>query len=175
MHRHGVDSLFPFRPQTLDVENLQVREVEDAATIADFAYWLGYNYNFGISAYGTGSMSQKVSADEMIYCPMGAVPDNMAFPLHRVSFAQAEKDTLDMVRAQAEQVEGVRAVETLRVRKTGLEYLVDIHIEVDSHLSVGAGHEIGHRVKDSLMLEFPVIQDVLVHIEPFPHHHNKTV
>jgi L-fuculose-phosphate aldolase len=94
--RNGIDSLFPFRPQPLDLENLRVRELEDAATIADFAYWLGYNYNFGISAYGTGSMSQKVSADEMIYCPMGAVPHNMDFPLHKVSLAKDENDTPEM-------------------------------------------------------------------------------
>ena len=96
IRRSGIDSLFPFRPQPLEVENLQVREVEDASTIADFAYWLGYNYNFGISAYGTGSMSQKVSADEMIYCPMGAVPDEMDFPLYKVSLAKDENDTPEL-------------------------------------------------------------------------------
>lgn len=94
--RHGVDSLFPFRPQLLDVKNLYVREVEDASTIADFAYWLSYNYNFGISAYGTGSMSQKVSADEIIYCPMGAVPDNMDFPLYKILSAKNEKDAPEL-------------------------------------------------------------------------------
>ena len=91
---------------------------------------------------------------------------------HELLDAQAEEDILDAVRRRAEQVEAVRVVETLRVRKTGIEYLVDIHIEVDSQLTVAEGHKIGHRVKDSLMQEFPVIQDVLVHVEPHPHDHN---
>jgi len=47
-------------------------------------------YTIGLSAYDTGSMSQKVTADEMIYCPMGAVPENMDFPLYRISFKNSE-------------------------------------------------------------------------------------
>ena len=68
----------------------------------------------------------------------------------------------------AEQVPGVRAVEKLWVRKTGLEYFTDIHIEVDEQLSVAEGHRIGHRVKDRLLAGFPALRDVLVHLEPFP-------
>jgi cation diffusion facilitator family transporter len=92
--------------------------------------------------------------------------------VHELMDAQAEKEILDTIRSRAEQVESVRVVETLRVRKTGLEYLVDIHVEVDSQVTVAEGHEIGHVVKDSLMLEFPVVRDVLVHVEPHPHDHN---
>jgi cation diffusion facilitator family transporter len=94
--------------------------------------------------------------------------------VHELLDAQAEEGILDAIRTRAADVESVRLVETLRVRKTGLEYLVDIHIEVDANRTVAEGHEIGHRVKDALMQEFPVIQDVLVHIEPHPHlHHDR--
>jgi cation diffusion facilitator family transporter len=91
---------------------------------------------------------------------------------HELLDAQAEEAILDAIQARAEEVECVRLVETLRVRKAGLEYLVDIHIEVDAERTVAEGHDIGHRVKDALMQEFPVIQDVLVHIEPHPHDHH---
>ena len=89
----GFDAVFPWRPPALDSAQLAVRQVEDQATIADFAYWLSYNYDFGLGAYGTGSMSQKVAADEMIYCPMSAVPATMDFPLYRLSLARKEADT----------------------------------------------------------------------------------
>jgi ribulose-5-phosphate 4-epimerase/fuculose-1-phosphate aldolase len=92
----GADSVFPFRPHLVDVERLSTRQVDDKSTIADFAYWLSYNYNFGIGAYGTGSMSQKVTADEMIYCPMSAVPEEMDFPLYRMPLDLAEEDTHDL-------------------------------------------------------------------------------
>jgi ribulose-5-phosphate 4-epimerase/fuculose-1-phosphate aldolase len=91
----GAHAVFSLRPHLLDVRELTTREVKDASTIADFAYWLSYNYNFGIGAYGTGSMSQKVTADEMIYCPMSAVPEGMDFPLYRVSLKQQESDAFD--------------------------------------------------------------------------------
>jgi ribulose-5-phosphate 4-epimerase/fuculose-1-phosphate aldolase len=93
----GVDSVFPLRPHTLDVAKLTACQVDDEATKADFAYWLSYNYNFGIGAYGTGSMSQKTTEDEMIYCPMSAVPEAMDFPLYRVSLDTCEEDMFDQV------------------------------------------------------------------------------
>ena len=43
---------------------------------------------------------------------------------------QADPGVLAAVRDEASAVAGVLGVETLRVRKAGLEYLVDIHVEV---------------------------------------------
>ncbi len=91
----GLDSVFSVQPAPLDIPNLTTCQVEDEATKADFAYWLHYNYNFRIGAYGTGSMSQKVTADEMIYCPMSSVPEDMDFPLYRLSLEPKEEDTVD--------------------------------------------------------------------------------
>jgi hypothetical protein len=88
---------FPFQVQPLDVQHLKTREVEDDSAISDFAYWLSYNYNFGLSSYGTGSMSQKVTADEMIYCPASAVPEGLDFPLYRTHLSIFDDDTPDQV------------------------------------------------------------------------------
>jgi cation diffusion facilitator family transporter len=82
---------------------------------------------------------------------------------------QAHQELVDRIRAVAATVEGVRAVEKLWVRKTGLEYLADIHIQVDAELSVDAGHRIGHRVQDKLLDAFASLRHVLVHLEPHPH------
>lgn len=81
---------------------------------------------------------------------------------------QAEPDFVDRVRQSACGVTGVEAVEKLWVRKSGLEYFVDIHIEVDETLTVAEGHRIGHDVKDGLLRHFPTVRDVLVHLEPHP-------
>ncbi len=82
---------------------------------------------------------------------------------------QADAKVVAQVRLVAERVAGVQAVEKLWVRKTGIEYLVDIHIQVDPHMTVEEGHRIGHDVKDELILRFARIKDVLVHLEPFGH------
>jgi cation diffusion facilitator family transporter len=82
---------------------------------------------------------------------------------------QAEPEFLAKVRNLTLSVGGVRGVEKLLVRKSGLEYFVDIHVEVDPEISVHKGHEIGHAVKDRLVSSIAAVKDVLVHIEPFPH------
>lgn len=71
------------------------------------------------------------------------------------------------VRALALSVAGVEAIDKCRVRKSGTSHLVDIHVRVQGDLSVRAGHDIAHAVKDTLMDSPPhAITDVAVHIEP---------
>jgi divalent metal cation (Fe/Co/Zn/Cd) transporter len=81
---------------------------------------------------------------------------------------QAEPAMLDSVRTEALAVAGVKGVEKLLIRKTGLEHLVDIHVEVNPEISVREGHAIGHAVKNRLLQNVLTIKDVLVHIEPAP-------
>jgi cation diffusion facilitator family transporter len=80
---------------------------------------------------------------------------------------QADPQVLAQIRKIALHVPGVLGVEKLFVRKSGLEYFVDIHVEVAPEISVREGHEIGHAVKDRLIAEMITVRDVLVHIEPF--------
>jgi cation diffusion facilitator family transporter len=82
---------------------------------------------------------------------------------------QAGDEFVRQLRTATQQVPGVRAVEKLWVRKSGLEYLADMHLEVDAQVTVAEGHRIGHVVKDRLIRQFPALRDVLVHLEPYPH------
>jgi cation diffusion facilitator family transporter len=71
------------------------------------------------------------------------------------------------IRGLALAVPGVRALDKVRVRKSGLSHLVDIQVRVDGELTVRAGHDIAHAVKDALIASVPhAISDVTVHIEP---------
>jgi cation diffusion facilitator family transporter len=71
------------------------------------------------------------------------------------------------IRAVALGVAGVSALDKCRVRKSGLSHLVDIQVRVDGNLTVRAGHDIAHAVKDALLASGPhAISDVSVHIEP---------
>lgn len=80
---------------------------------------------------------------------------------------QADEATVNHTRAIARSVEQVGNIEKLRVRKSGLEFFVEIHVQVDGELSVNEGHRIGHEVKDRLLAQMPRIRDVHVHIEPY--------
>lgn len=81
---------------------------------------------------------------------------------------QADDGFVSSVENAAREVAGVRNVETLWVRKSGLEFFVDIHIEVDASLTVAEGHHISHQVKDCILDQFPSVRDALVHLEPCP-------
>jgi cation diffusion facilitator family transporter len=86
--------------------------------------------------------------------------------IHDLIDGQAPPDVLAEVRRAALTAPGVLGVETLRARKSGLEYLVDIHIEVAPDLTVEVGHEIAHAAKDRIREHVAAIRDVLVHVEP---------
>lgn len=71
------------------------------------------------------------------------------------------------VRALATAVPGVRGIDKLRIRKSGLSYYIDIHVQVDGKASVRDGHNIGGRVRATLRESKLRIADALVHIEPW--------
>ncbi|HIO23693.1 MAG TPA: hypothetical protein EYN22_04820, partial [Nitrospinaceae bacterium] len=54
-----------------------------------------------------------------------------------------------------------------RTRKIGEEILMDVHIQVDSDLTVTEGHEVGERVRRQLIKNYPNTQDVLVHVDGY--------
>lgn len=82
---------------------------------------------------------------------------------------QAGEELVNEVRQAAAGHPEVREIEKLFVRKSGLEYFVDIHVELDPDTTIAEGHRIGHEVKDLLISRFGPIRDVLVHLEPFGH------
>jgi divalent metal cation (Fe/Co/Zn/Cd) transporter len=51
-------------------------------------------------------------------------------------------------------------------RKSNLQYLVDLHIEVDPTLTVAASHAIAGHVRATLKHELSWVADVMVHVEP---------
>lgn len=71
------------------------------------------------------------------------------------------------IRAIATNVPGVLGTEKCYIRKTGMTYFVDLHLIVDVTITVSKGHEIAHRLKDTIQQQIPEIADVLVHVEPY--------
>jgi cation diffusion facilitator family transporter len=68
--------------------------------------------------------------------------------------------------AVARSVSGVRGIDKVLARKTGLQYHIDLHIEVDPALTVAASHAIAGHVRSKLRTELSWVADVLVHVEP---------
>jgi cation diffusion facilitator family transporter len=79
-----------------------------------------------------------------------------------------DEELLGGVRSVALGVDGVRGVEKCYARKTGLQYHVDLHLEVDPSISVLLGHDIASRARDQIKHQLGWVADVLVHVEPAP-------
>jgi len=75
-------------------------------------------------------------------------------------------ELIDKIRIVSANVKGVLNTEKCYVRKAGMRFFIDLHIEVNANLTVKEGHEIAHRLKDHLLNEFPEVVDVLIHVEP---------
>ena len=73
------------------------------------------------------------------------------------------------VRDAALGVQGVAGLDACTVRKSGFEYYVDLHVEVDGGITVREGHAIAHAVKDAIQQQLPSVRDALIHIEPADH------
>jgi len=86
--------------------------------------------------------------------------------LNEVMDIAVPDERLGEIRSLAASVPGVAGLDKCRVRKSGLSYLVDIHVRVPGALSVREGHQIAHAVKDMLLSSGLRVTDVAVHIEP---------
>jgi cation diffusion facilitator family transporter len=78
----------------------------------------------------------------------------------------AADDMASDVRQIAGQVEGVRQIEKVYVRKSGSGYHVDMHLHVDPDLSIRVAHAFAGKVKSVLQTKLPNLVSVLIHIEP---------
>ena len=65
-------------------------------------------------------------------------------------------------------VEGVQDFHEVRVRRMGSYLLLDLHIEVDGHLSFSSAHQIAERARLRITQSLPTVTEVLVHVDPEP-------
>ena len=60
----------------------------------------------------------------------------------------------------------VRAIEKLRIRKVGVTYQVDLHVQADPGMSLHDAHLLSGRVKGAIRSAIPEVAGVLIHMEP---------
>lgn len=92
----GVESISGAKPHFNNPDINSKCDITDQTIIDDFRQRMTYNYRNQLGAYGTGSMSQKVSANRMIFSPMSACPDGLDFPLFTVELYEDEGDSIDI-------------------------------------------------------------------------------
>jgi divalent metal cation (Fe/Co/Zn/Cd) transporter len=70
------------------------------------------------------------------------------------------------IRRVSSTVDGIIETEKCFIRKAGMKYHVDLHAVVNANITVKAGHDLAHLLKDTLRAEIPSLGHVLIHIEP---------
>ena len=53
----------------------------------------------------------------------------------------------------------------MRARRMGPHLLVDLHIQVDSMMSISAAHQVAERVRLGILEKLPAVNEVLVHVD----------
>lgn len=87
--------------------------------------------------------------------------------IRRASNTLADSAVVDPAEVEkiALSVDGVKSCHKIRSRGTDLATYLDLHIQVDSHISLAEAHYLSHQVQDRLQEELDVT-DVVVHVEP---------
>lgn len=73
---------------------------------------------------------------------------------------------LERIAEAARATSDVRNIEKLKVRKAGLQYYVDLHVQADPALSLHDAHVLSGRVKTAIRAAVPEVAGVLIHMEP---------
>ncbi|HEX9565738.1 MAG TPA: cation diffusion facilitator family transporter [Gemmatimonadaceae bacterium] len=76
-------------------------------------------------------------------------------------------DTLRQIEAIASMVPDVRAIEKTIVRRAGMFYFVDLHVQADPSMPLRDAHILSGKVKRAIMASLPAVRGVLVHMEPY--------
>lgn len=79
---------------------------------------------------------------------------------------QNQGELSNQIKDLACSVQGVNGIEKCYIRKNGMNFLVDIHIEVDGDKTVRESHFIAHEVEKVLLTSGLHIIYVATHIEP---------
>lgn len=78
-----------------------------------------------------------------------------------------DQAVLERIHQLALGVSGVENIETLKVRRSGMGYFVDIHVEADPEMSLHDAHVLSGMVKSAIRAAMPQVLGVLVHMEPY--------
>jgi len=113
----------------------------------------GADYLDAVAAIGVALMIAKIGWDISIQSIRELV-DTAVSP-----------EQVNNIKQHILRVSGVKKLHILRTRQMGGNALVDVHIQVDSKISVSEGHYISESVRNKLMSSIEEVTDVMVHID----------
>jgi cation diffusion facilitator family transporter len=73
-----------------------------------------------------------------------------------------QKEIIDHIKA----IDNVAGIKWVKGRIVGAGSFIDAAIQVSGKISVHEGHLIAHKIRSSILENFPHVADILIHIEP---------
>jgi cation diffusion facilitator family transporter len=152
------------------------REVGSQAVEADSAHHLSDMLTSAAAAVGIGAALVGGPGWEPADDWAALVASAVIAWTGTVNLKAATNDLLDRapqpeivaeIQKAAEEVPGVREIEKLRVRRAGMNYWVDIHVQTDGNTPLAVAHGLGGRVSSEIRRLEPKVAGVTVHMEPW--------
>jgi len=114
---------------------------------------LGYHSMDAVAAVIVGFMISKAGWDFSVEA------------FHGLTDHALDPEEIERIRQTILSVDGVRDQHGLRTRRMGDWAVIDVHIEVDTHISVSEGHYIAEKISARVKAEHRVAE-CTVHIDP---------
>jgi len=97
IRRTGQAAFYPMPVRGFDAAAFGTYDTRDEATIRAFRERAVFNYVQGISPYATGSMSEKITGHEMLYCPTASAPEGFEIAIRRLPIDAGEGDDWELM------------------------------------------------------------------------------
>jgi cation diffusion facilitator family transporter len=107
--------------------------------------------------------------DPIIACFVVVFIGKLAFAIFKETLSVLSDKALgdgEKIKKIAESVNGVKSCHQIRTRGDENHIFLDIHVIVNSNLSLEKAHEICHEVSGEIQKQMPEIKDVTIHPEP---------
>ncbi len=80
---------------------------------------------------------------------------------------RVEDFRIEVIDQISRSIDGIECLETIVVRRSGREFVAEIHMEVAPEMSIEKGHRLSHQLKDALFAARELrLTHVVVHVEP---------
>ena len=93
----GPAVFYPMKVRAFDTAAFGTYDTRDEATIRAFRERAVFNFVQGISPYATGSMSEKITEHEMLYCPTASAPEGFEIAIRRLPIDADESDDWELM------------------------------------------------------------------------------
>ncbi|OBZ08248.1 MULTISPECIES: cation diffusion facilitator family transporter [Bacillales] len=78
-----------------------------------------------------------------------------------------DEDRMEEITQLVRSIPEVKRIDRIRAREHGHYMIVDVRVGIPAELSVQDGHDISRKIKQTIMEQNPLVEEVLIHLNPW--------